>query len=145
MNLIVRIQFEIFLSSNSYIAMEATAQSVEDLLIDGLSFKLRSGASYITNRRSVSYYPQGGNSYSPNGVKVIRLELIGDSWLDPSTLRVVFTLVNDSATAAQKLYPVSGPWSMFRRLRVMAGGQLLEDIDYYNKCHELFFRIRVRM
>ena len=53
--------------------MEATAQSVEDLLIEGLSFKLRSGASYITNRRSVSYYPQGGNSYSPNGVKVIRL------------------------------------------------------------------------
>ena len=118
--------------------MEATAQSVEDLLIDGLSFKLRSGASYITHRRSVSYYPQGGNSYSPNGVKVIRLQLTGDSWLDPSTLRVVFTLVNDGATAAQKLFPVSGPWSFFRRLRVLAGGQLIEDIDYYNRVHEMF-------
>ena len=118
--------------------MEATAQSVEDLLIDGLSFKLRSGASYITNRRSVSYYPQGGNSYSPNGVKVIRLQLTGDSWLDPSTLRVVFTLVNGGTTAAQKLYPVSGPWSFFRRLRVLAGGQLIEDIDYYNRVHEMF-------
>ena len=118
--------------------MEATAQSVEDLLIDGLSFKLRSGASYITNRRSVSYYPQGGNSYSPNGVKVIRLQLTGDSWLDPSTLRVNFTLVNDGSSAAQKLYPVSGPWSFFRRLRVLAGGQLIEDIDYYNRVHEMF-------
>ena len=57
--------------------MEATAQSVEDFLIDGLSFKLRPGASYITNRRSVSYFPQGGNQYSPNGVKVIRLMLTG--------------------------------------------------------------------
>ena len=117
--------------------MEATAQSVEDYLIDGLSFKLRPGASYITNRRSVSYFPQGGNQYSPNGVKVIRIMLTGDSWVDPSTIRVMFNLVNDG-TANQLLYPVSGPWCFFRRLRVLCGGQLLEDIDYYNKVHEMF-------
>ena len=117
--------------------MEATAQSVEDYLIDGLSFKLRPGASYITNRRSVSYFPQGGNQYSPNGVKVIRIMLTGDSWIDPSTIRVMFNLVNDG-TANQLLYPVSGPWCFFRRLRVLCGGQLLEDIDYYNKVHEMF-------
>ena len=117
--------------------MEATAQSVEDFLIDGLSFKLRPGASYITNRRSVSYFPQGGNQYSPNGVKVIRIGLTGDAWVDPSTIRVMFNLVN-SGTVNQKLYPVSGPWCFFRRLRVLCGGQLLEDIDYYNKVHEMF-------
>ena len=117
--------------------MEATAQSVEDYLIDGLSFKLRPGASYITNRRSVSYFPQGGNQYSPNGVKVIRIMLTGDSWLDPSTIRVMFNLVNNG-TATQALCPVSGPWCFFRRLRVLCGGQLLEDIDYYNKVHEMF-------
>jgi len=117
--------------------MEATAQSVEYYLIDGLSFKLRPGASYITNRRSVSYFPQGGNQYSPNGVKVIRIMLTGDSWLDPSTIRVMFNLVNNG-TAAQALCPVSGPWCFFRRLRVLCGGQLLEDIDYYNKVHETF-------
>ena len=117
--------------------MEATAQSVEDFLIDGLSFKLRPGASYITNRRSVSYFPQGGNQYSPNGAKVIRLMLTGDSWVDPSTIRVMFNLVNNG-TVNQKLYPVSGPWCFFRRLRVLCGGQLLEDIDYYNKVHEMF-------
>ena len=49
--------------------MEPIAQSVEDHLIDALSFKLRPGASYISNRRSVTYFPQGGNDYSPNGVK----------------------------------------------------------------------------
>ena len=117
--------------------MEATAQSVEDYLIDGLSFKLRPGASYITNRRSVSYFPQGGNQYSPNGVKVIRIMLTGDSWMDPSTIRVMFNLVN-TGTANQVLCPVSGPWCFFRRLRVLCGGQLLEDIDYYNKVHEMF-------
>ena len=52
--------------------MEHHAQSVDDALIGGLSYKLKPGASYVTNRRSVSYFPQGGNQYSPNGVKVIQ-------------------------------------------------------------------------
>ena len=51
--------------------MESTVQSVEDNLIDSLSFKLRPGASYVTNRRSVTFHPLGGNSYSPKGVKLI--------------------------------------------------------------------------
>ena len=68
--------------------MESHAQSVEDNLIDSLSFKLRPGASYVTDRRSVTYFPQGGNSYSPAGVKVIKLMLTGDSWMDPSTVKL---------------------------------------------------------
>ncbi len=65
--------------------LESHALATEDYLIDGLSFKLAPGASYVTNRRSVTFYPQGGNSYTPNGVKVIRIGLTGDGWLDPST------------------------------------------------------------
>ena len=118
--------------------MEATAQSVEDYLIDGLSFKLKPGASYITNRRSVTYYPHGGNTYSPNGVKVIKLMLTGSDWLDPNSLRIVYDLVNADATTNHNLYPISGPWSFFRRVRVLCGGQIVEDIDYYNHVHEMF-------
>ena len=51
--------------------MEAHAQSVEDNLIDSLSFTLRPGASDVTDRKSVSYFPQGGNHYNPTGVKVM--------------------------------------------------------------------------
>ena len=91
--------------------MEATAQSVEDHLIDSLSFKLRPGATYINNRRSVTYYPHGGNSYSPTGVKVIKLMLTGSDWLDPGSLRFMFELVNTDTTAGDRLYPISGPWS----------------------------------
>ena len=118
--------------------MEATAQSVEDYLVDGLSFKLRPGASYINNRRSVTYYPHGGNQYSPTGVKVIKLMLTGSDWLDPGSLRMVFDLHNADATATNILYPISGPWSFFRRMRVLCGGQVVEDIDYYNHVHEMF-------
>lgn len=117
--------------------MEATAQSVEDYLVDGLSFKLRPGATYINNRRSVTYYPHGGNQYSPTGVKVIKLMLTGSDWLDPGSLRMVYELANPE-TATNMLYPLGGPWSFFRRLRVLCGGQVVEDIDYYNHVHEMF-------
>ena len=116
--------------------VEAIANSVEDRLIDGLSFKLAPGASYVTDRRSVTYHPQGSNIYKPlTGTKLIRFNLTGDSWLDPSTLRFSYTLKNNSATEA--LRPVGGPWAFFRRMRILAGGQIIEDIDQYNRVHEL--------
>jgi hypothetical protein len=127
--------------------MEATAQSVEDHLIESLSFKLQPGASYVSNRRSVTYHPTGGNDYSPAGVKVIKIVLTGQDWLDPSTVRIQFDLQNTytaqaGETAAQiaghVLRPVSGPWSLFRRARVIIGGQIVEDIDEYNRTHEMF-------
>ena len=67
--------------------MEAHAQSVEYILIDSLSFKLRPGASYVTDRTSVSYVPQGGVQYSPAGVQVMKIMLNGSDWLEPSTLQ----------------------------------------------------------
>ena len=60
--------------------VEAIANGIEDRLIDGLSFKLAPGASYITDRRSVSFHPQGSNIYSStSGTKLIRIVLTGDS------------------------------------------------------------------
>ncbi len=99
--------------------VEAMASGIEDKLIDGLSFKLNPGASYVTDRRSVTYHPQG------------------DNWLDPSTLRIMFTLTNDDLVAAKRLRTLSGPWSFFRRMRILAAGQLVEDIDNYNRIHEM--------
>ena len=120
--------------------MESHAQATEDYLIEGLSFKLAPGASYVTNRRSVTFYPQGGNSYAPNGVKVIRLALTGDGWLDPSTIRVMFDLTNLDTEFNHTLKTISGPWSFFRRMRLMAGGTIIEDIDNYARTHEMFHK-----
>jgi hypothetical protein len=124
--------------------MESHAQAVEDYLIDGLSFKLAPGASYVTNRRSVSFFPQGGNSYSSNGVKVARIALTGDGWLDPSTVRLMYDLNNVTTDTTNNnpgdkvLRPVGGPWSFFRRMRVLAGGTIIEDIDNYARTHQQF-------
>jgi hypothetical protein len=56
--------------------VDAMANSVEDYLIEGLSFKLSPGASYVTDRRSVSYFVAGSNVYqSGSGARVIRVNL----------------------------------------------------------------------
>ena len=45
--------------------MEVYSSSVEDQLVDGLSFKLNPGSSYVVDRQSVSFFPSGSNIYSP--------------------------------------------------------------------------------
>ena len=74
--------------------MEQHAQSVEDNLIEGLSFKLRPTASYVTDRRSVTFWPSGGNSYSPSSVTVVKIMVSDDQWLDPCTACLFFSLHN---------------------------------------------------
>ena len=118
--------------------VEAIANGVEDLLVDGLSFKLPSSATYVTDRKSVTFYTSGSNEYSSVGVKLIKIAVNGTDWMDPSTLRVAFDLVNTNTAAGALLRPLSGGWSFFRRLRILAQGSVVEDITEYNRCHEMF-------
>ena len=114
--------------------MEHHAQSVDDALIGGLSYKLKPGAIYNSNRRSVSYFASGGNQYSPNGVKVMKFNLTGDQWMDPSTFRVMFQLNNRDQGVFQHVKPLHwNPAVFFRRARLIAGGQVIEDIDDFNR------------
>ena len=118
--------------------VEALAPGVEDKLIGGISFKLQPRASYVLDRHSVTYHPQGSNIYTPGaGTKLIRILLTGEDWMDPSTLRIMFNIKNLSDDDDQKLRVLGGPWCFFRRMRILAAGQLVEDIDQYNRIHEM--------
>ena len=117
--------------------METISNSIEDGLINGLSYKLDATASYITERKSCSFFAMGGNSYSSTGgTRVIKMVLNGEGWLDPSTVKINIEIAN--LNGSQPLRTLSGPWAFFRRLRVLCQGQLIEDIDYYNKVHQMF-------
>ena len=124
--------------SNFCAKMEHHAQSIDDALIGGLSCQLKPRASYVTNRRSVSCFASGGNTYSPNGVKVMKFNLAGDQWLDPSTFRVAFQLNNHNGNNGDgfqiMVQPLSwNPAVFFRRARLICGGQVVEDIDGFNR------------
>ena len=117
--------------------VEAAANGITDKLVDSLSFKLSPGASYVTDRRSVTFHPQGSNIYeSANGVRLIRINLNGDSWLDPSTFRIAFDLAN-TGVPGKFLRPLGGPHSFFRRLRILCGGQVVEDISDYARVSQM--------
>jgi hypothetical protein len=116
--------------------MEHHLNSTEDALIESLSFKLPNSANFITDKRSVSFYPSNGNEFSPQGVKILRFMLTGTDWLDPSTLRIQYRFNNRDSN--HNLYPISSLAAIpFRRLRILCGGQLVEDIDYYNLVYNL--------
>ena len=36
----------------------------------------------------------------------------------------------------------AGAWGMFRRLRILRGGQIVEDIDLYGRLHEHFYMMK---
>eukprot|EP00969_Alexandrium_andersonii_P283528 12535078-Alexandrium_andersonii.AAC.1 len=66
--------------------MESHAQSVDDVLSESLSFKFRAGASYVTDRRSSTFHPSGGDSYgSASGIRVMKFACNYDGWMDPPT------------------------------------------------------------
>ena len=79
--------------------VEAIANGIEDILIDGRSSKMNPGASYVVDRRSVTFHPQGSNIYKPvSGTKLIRILLTGDNWLDPSTSESCLPLTTKKQT-----------------------------------------------
>ena len=47
-------------------SLEATTNAIEDHLIDSISFKLAPGTSYVTDRRSVSFFRRGQISINHN-------------------------------------------------------------------------------
>ena len=95
--------------------METIANSSEDVLIDALSYKLGNSASYITDRKSVTFWPSGSNIYkTTSGTKVIKFQLNSEGWLDPSTVVVNFNLVNNDATTTKYVRPLQGGHSFFQ-------------------------------
>lgn len=143
--------------------VDATVNSIEDKLIDGLNFKMPSTSSYVTRRRSTKFYATGSNVYaSKAGTRVIRINLNAeDEWLDPESVRISMDVVNDGvavaavaavtasvgppAVAAAAAMPatqeslrfLSGPHGLFKRFRIMCQGQTLEDCDNYNSMCEM--------
>jgi hypothetical protein len=87
--------------------MESIKNNAEDLLVDSLFFKLPGSGQYVVDRRSVSFQTEGSNSYSSlNGTRVLKFRINGEGWLDPSTVRLMFDVVNTDGDATKTLKPI---------------------------------------
>ena len=119
-------------------SLETHIAGAEDKLLDSLHFAGKTSASYVTERRCVSFAPQAASNFTPNGVRLLRYSLADQSgWLEGSTMRLVMTIHNASANPLRPV--VESPASMFRRLRIIANGSaMIEDVEEYGRVHEMF-------
>ncbi len=69
----------------------------------------------------------------------MKFMLAGTDWLDPSTVRILFKLNNkDGSTPRKPLHPINPlPANFFRRLRILCGGIVVEDIEVYNRVYNM--------
>ena len=56
-------------------SLETHIAGAEDKLLDSLHFAGKTSASYVTERRSVTFAPQTSANISPAGVRLIRFNL----------------------------------------------------------------------
>ena len=122
--------------------MESILSSQEDHLLSSLSYNIlpNSCASYVTQRRAVTYHPARGNIYNPTtGTRQIRFNLASDQFIDLSSLAVSFDL-NMGATGIGTPM-VDGGHAFFTRLRWVVSGTVVEDVEYFNVASEMFHRL----
>ena len=119
--------------------MDLILSGSEESLLSSLDFSLPPTANFVQNRRLVSYYPSGASNFSPQGVRVARFNINGQSWLDPASMRITGTITNKSATTTLQL--ADGPHLLVQRMRVYMSGNCVEDIDFYGRSHQLFRRV----
>ena len=106
--------------------MEAHLTSGSDFLLEGLSFKPpHSTANYCLANRSVQYFAESGNKFDPVSSRVIRFRIADQGFLEASSVRLKLTLTN---LKGEDLTPCAPALSMFRRARLFASSQLVEDV-----------------
>ena len=113
--------------------MEAILAAQQEQLLPGLSYTLPGAVSYVKERSSNTWFPEGAASYAPNQVRVLRFNLSDQqAYLDPHTVVFSFTITNTSADRALK-FKTPNPLIMFSRARLHLASTLVEDITYFGR------------
>ncbi len=115
----------------------------EEQLLSSLDFKLPPSSNYILERRQNKFFPSGASTFAPTGVRVARILLSGsEGWIAPETIKIGFNLTNNEAANGKHLILAGSPGTVCQRIRVLIAGTVVEDIDYYNRAHTLYEKLK---
>ena len=124
--------------------MESVVNAIDSSITSQFQLKLAPQNDFVSDRRMVRWYPQGSNVYSPQGVRLIRFSIspgAAEGHLDPFSVGLHFTIINNgydsSAPTNTKLHLCNGSWCFFKRIRVLAGGTLIEDISDFARLYAM--------
>ena len=111
----------------------------EDQLIEGLRFQPPGNtANFCVANRSVAFFAESGNKFDPVSSRVIRFRLADTGFLESASVRLRLTVTN---THTANLTPCAQAGSLFRRVRLFAASQLVEDVTEYATMHTLTQRL----
>ena len=117
--------------------MESHLAAQDSAISSAFVHKIGNTADWATSKHEVKWYNSGGNSFSPNGVKVIRFDLTcsASQMLDPLSCILQFTVTNNSydGTVNKNLHMATLANAFFRRVTIKCGGVTVSDEDYANR------------
>ena len=121
--------------------MEQILAASSAKLVDSLDYSSLPGvADYIQSRNQIQIFPEGGNQYSPQGVKQIRFRLATSGpFIDCSSIAIQAKVTNKSSTHVLKIL---GPnlGTMVQEARVYLGSVEVERCQFYNRTEGMLQR-----
>jgi len=109
-------------------------------LLESLNFSQPPSSSYVVQRRQTSSLPTGAGPYEYEGSRVCRVQIASsDEWLDPSSVSIQLKIRNPASY--DQSFKVPDAASFITRMKIIAAGQVVEDIQHYNRVHNMFRRL----
>jgi hypothetical protein len=118
--------------------MLASHPAGEAPILSALAYELPAPSTAITDRQQhCRAYPSSASSLSLTGQRTCRIRLGGEGFIDPSSIRLMFTIKNDVADKAMQL--TTGPWGCWGIVRLASNGVELSNITpSYGRWHTQF-------
>ena len=102
-----------------------------------LMYELPSPSTAVVDRRQhVRFYPSSASSLSLTGRRTFRVRIGGEEFIDPSSIRLQYTIQADDGTKA--LQPLTGPWGCWSQMFCRSNGVELDNLPNYNRFHQQY-------
>ena len=122
-------------------SLQDASAGIPERLISGLDYSsLGSKFEAITSKDDVHFFPASGNYFSPDGIRVLRFNLVTTSYIDPQSVRLQAVIQNTTTgddAASTALRPLGPMSQMFSRVRVLAQGTVIEDQTDFARLYTL--------
>ena len=106
-------------------------------MLDSLDFTLPPASTACVDRRQhVRAYPTSASTLSPTGTRTVRLRLGGDDFIDPHSIRVMYTIKETGG--ANPLICLTGPWGAWSQVYLRSNGVELDNIPQYGRFHQQY-------
>ena len=117
-------------------SMIASAPGGEAPVLSALAYELPAPSTAITDRKqSCRAYPTSASTLTFTGTRSVRIRIGGEDFIDPSSLRIMFTINN---TGAGNLAAQTGPWGVWSQAFLRSNGVELDNIPYYGRFHQQY-------